>query len=183
MRNRTALFALAALTVPANIAIADAPQVPTEPPYIALGDNHDEPNNYGFCIDTDGRGQTDLLQSHTCKPAEPDAPRNASNHDTRFAYDPDTLQVVSYPFEGYCMQALLANVRTEFALLSCSDHPRQKFLYQAEDQTLRLNEDPTRCVSVADQTQPAGPWVKRALYLTPCAETDPALMQWIVAAE
>ena len=45
----------------AGIASADTPQVPTQAPYIVLSENHDEPNGYGFCIDTYGAGQSDLL--------------------------------------------------------------------------------------------------------------------------
>ena len=173
----------ATLLAAAGIASADAPQVPSEAPYIVLSDNLDEPNGYGFCIDTYGAGQSDLMQTHTCKPASAGKPRSYAGNDTRFRYDARTLQVASYPFEGFCMQVLIASERAEFALLECSDHPRQKFIYNGADQTLRLDEDRDRCVAVSSTTVPAGPWVKRALTLQNCDELDASLKQWRVVDE
>ena len=167
--------------VPATAIVA--PNVPSDAPYIVLSTNHDEPNGYGFCMDTYGPGQTDLMQTHSCKPAKDGAARNYEGHDTRFAYNPETQQVVSYPFEGYCMQALIASDVTVFALLECSDHTRQKFAYSQEDETFRLAEDPSRCVTVASETVPAGPWVKRPLQLETCDGIEASLKQWTVATE
>ena len=81
------------------------------------------------------------------------------------------------------MQALIASDVTVFALLACSDHPRQKFTYSAEDTTLSLTEDQSRCVTVASETVPAGPWVKRPLQLESCDEIDASLKQWTVVTE
>ena len=69
------------------------PNVPSDAPYIVLSANHDEPNGYGFCMDTYGPGQTDLMQTHSCKPAKADAARDYAGHDTRFEYNPDTWPV------------------------------------------------------------------------------------------
>ena len=79
------------------------------------------------------------------------------------------------------MQALIASEVTVFALLQCSDHPRQKFVYSTEDESLRLVEDQDRCVTVASETVPAGPWVKRPLQLETCDEVDASLRRWTVA--
>ena len=176
---RFSIFVIALIGT-SGAAIADAPQVPSQAPYIVLSDNLDEPNGFGFCIDTYGAGQSDLLQTHTCKPAREEEPRNYSGNDTRFEYDTSTKQLVSYPFEGFCMQALLATGKTEFALLECSDHPRQKFVYVEGDQTLRLEEDQSSCLGVAAETVPAGPWVKRGLTLEVCDEVDASLVQWSI---
>ena len=81
------------------------------------------------------------------------------------------------------MQALIASDVTVFALLTCSDHPRQKFTFSTEDATLRLTEDQNRCVTVASETVPAGPWVKRPLQLESCDEIDASLKQWTVVTE
>ena len=81
------------------------------------------------------------------------------------------------------MQALIASDVTVFALLECSDHPRQKFAYNAQDKTIRLAEDQNRCVTVASETVPAGPWVKRPLQLETCDEIDNSLKQWTVVTE
>ena len=79
---------------PDTAPVVGAPDVPSELPYIVLSANLDEPNGYGFCMDTYGAGQSDLMQTHSCKPAKADAPRNDSGHDTRFEYNPDTLQIM-----------------------------------------------------------------------------------------
>ena len=165
-----------------SVAHADAPQVPTTAPYIVLSANLDEPNGYGFCIDTYGAGQSDLAQTHSCKPAKEGEPRDYKGNDTRFMFDAKSGQIESYAF-GVCMQALIASEVTVFALLECSDHPRQKFVYDDSDQSFRLDEDRDRCVSVAAETVPAGPWVKRPLTLQNCEETDSSLRQWTVVAE
>ncbi len=168
-----------------NVAMANAAdlQVPSDAPYIVLSANLDEPNGYGFCMDTLGAGQSDLMQTHSCKPAKEDQPRSYAGNDTRFEYDEETMQIKSYPFEGYCMQALLTNTIAEFALLECSDHPRQKFVYNDADKTLHLNEDQEKCVVVGVETLPAGPWVKRDLELLSCEEVDASLRQWDIVSE
>ena len=158
-QETSATSAVASNSIPANTA----PEVPSDAPYIVLSANLDEPNGYGFCMDTYGPGQTDLMQTHSCKPAKEGAARGYAGHDTRFEYNAQTQQVMSYPFEGYCMQAFIASDVTVFALLECSDHPRQKFAYNASDKTIRLAQDQARCVTVASKTVPAGPWVKRPL--------------------
>ena len=186
MRYFLILLATAGVSASAcaqSASTAGIPEVPSDPPYIVLSANHDEPNGYGFCMDTYGAGQSDLMQTHTCKPAKAGESRNYSGYDTRFEYSEETQQVMSYAFEGYCMQALLANDLTVFALLECSDHPRQKFVYSAEDQTFALAEDQSRCVTVSSETVPAGPWVKRPLQLESCEDTDASLKQWTIVTE
>jgi len=163
--------------------LAVQPNVPTQAPYIVLSANLDEPNGYGFCIDTYGAGQSELMQTHTCKPSRgEDAPRNDSGHDVRFEYNAETKQIRSYAFEGQCVQVLIANGKTEFALLDCSEHLHQKFVYNEMDKTIRLDKDQAFCVAVDSETQKAGPWVKRPLELVECAETDPSLKQWTVSS-
>lgn len=186
MRKFLTLFAGIGLAVPACVQstpIIAAPDIPSDPPYIVLSANLDEPNGYGFCMDTYGAGQSDLMQTHTCKPAKPGAERNYAGNDTRFYYSQETQQVMSYAFDGYCMQALIASELTVFALLECSDHARQKFVYDTEDETIRLAEDQSRCVTVSAETVPAGPWVKRSLNLETCDDTDASLKQWTVVTE
>lgn len=164
-------------------AAAEAPKVPTDAPYIVLSDNLDEPNGYGFCIDTYGPGQSELMQTHSCKPkAAKDAPRNHSGHDVRFEYDSATKQIKSYAFDNQCMQVLIAKGKTEFALLDCSEHPHQKFVYQPADNTIRLDKDPSQCVAIDSVTVEAGPWVKRALQLVECATAETSLIQWSVVS-
>ncbi|GEA60017.1 hypothetical protein [Vibrio comitans] len=160
---------------------AEEPNVPTEAPYIVLSDNLDEPNGYGFCLDTYGPGQSELMQTHSCKPkTKAGTPKNDPGHDVRFAYDPETKKVSSYAFDNQCMQVLTAVGKSEFALLECSDHPHQKFIYNQEDNTLRLDKDQNYCVVVDSITQEAGPWVKRPLQLAECSEIESSRKQWSV---
>ena len=177
------IAALGVLVAIGHVAYADAPKVPSAAPYIVLSDNLDEPNGYGFCMDTLGPGQSDLMQTHSCKPHKEGEARSYEGFDTRFSYDSTTGQIESYPFSGVCMQALLTTTTTVFALLECSDNSRQKFIYDDTDRTLRLAEDTERCVSVASETEEAGPWVKRTLTLEKCEEVDFSLKQWSVIAE
>ena len=134
-------------------------------------------------MDTYGPGQSDLMQTHSCKPSKAEAARNDAGNDTRFEYNAKTQQIMSYAFEGYCMQALIASEITVFALLECSDHTRQKFVYSAEDETLRLAEDLSRCITVSSETVPAGPWVKRPLKLETCDDIETSLKQWTVVTK
>lgn len=174
-------FVLALSVFYTGAVLAEAPKVPTEPPYIVLSQKLDEPNGYGFCIDTYGPGQSELMQTHTCKPKSPEGtPRNSSGHDVRFEYDANTKKISSYAFEGQCVQVLIAKGKSAFGLLDCSDHPHQNFIYQQADQTLRLEKDQSLCVVVAPNTVEAGPWVKRALNLLQCDDTDNALKQWLI---
>lgn len=177
------IIALGTLVIISNVAYADAPEVPTAAPYIVLSDNLDEPNGYGFCLDTYGPGKSDLMHTHSCKPQEEGQPRDYAGNDTRFNYNSNTGQIASYAFNGVCMQALIASDVTVFALLECSDHPRQKFIYDDTDQTLRLAGEKEHCISVASETVPAGPWVKRPLMLQKCEEVDASLKQWNVILE
>lgn len=157
---------------------AEAPEVPSNTPYIVLADNLDEPNGYGFCLDTAGRNLTDLLHAHSCKPV-----RNNSTQpsDTQFTYDAVNKRVESVAYPGVCMQVLTSPYITVFGLLECSDHARQKFDLSADDKTLRMVEDPSKCVGVSETTVRAGPWVRRDLVLTTCSDADAARTQWTFA--
>ena len=186
MRHLIILIASVGITASAcaqTTLTAQSPDIPSDAPYIALTANLDEPNNYGFCLDTYGAGQSDLMQTHTCKPTNADKARDFAGNDTRFTYNEESQQVMSYAFQGYCMQALIASEVTVFALLECSDHARQRFLYNAEDASFRLAEDQTRCVTVATETVPAGPWVKRPLQLETCNDVEASLRSWTVVTE
>ncbi|GEA49874.1 hypothetical protein VIN01S_06780 [Vibrio inusitatus NBRC 102082] len=181
--NITKLIIASSLILSPTLLIAAEPNVPTEPPYIVLSDNLDEPNGYGFCIDTYGPGQSELMQTHSCKPKGPEgSPRDYSGHDVRFEYNSETNKIQSYAFEGLCMQGLLAKGKSELALLECSDAKHQGFAYEEKDQTFRLKADTSYCLAVTSVTQEAGPWVKRPLELIQCNEAEAKLTQWTVVS-
>jgi len=182
--NMSKLILAASLILSPSLLMAAAPNVPTEPPYIVLNDNLDEPNGYGFCIDTYGPGQSELMQTHTCKPKSPEgSPRNYSGHDVRFEYNSEANKIQSYAFEGLCMQGLLAKGKSELALLACSDAKHQGFVYQEKDSTFRLKTDTSYCLAVTSKSEEAGPWVKRPLELIQCDKAEPSLMKWTVVSE
>ena len=180
MRSLALAFIVAGVS---TLAWSDAPDVPSDTPFIVLADNLDEPNGYGFCLDTAGRGQSDFMQAHSCKPAVKDDAGNPTPNDTQFTYDSDNTRVESVAFPGYCMQVLMSTYTTVLALLDCDDHPRQKFAMSSEDNTLRMMEDPTLCVAVTSETIEAGPWSRRDVVLVSCDETEDALKQWVLIAD
>ncbi len=49
-------------------AVAEPPQLQTSAPVIFLADNLDEQDKLGWCIDTQGRGFSERLHAHSCKP-------------------------------------------------------------------------------------------------------------------
>lgn len=69
---RTALVAaIASLILPYG-ALAQSPVIETQGPIIHLADNLGEEAMFGWCIDTEGRGRTDHLHAHSCKPTGED---------------------------------------------------------------------------------------------------------------
>ncbi len=123
------------------------------------------------------------MQTHTCKPKNLEEPRDFAGNDTRFYYDEQSQRIASFAFEGFCMQALIASELTVFALLECSDHPRQRLIFNSESETIHLAEDMNRCVGVVPETVPAGPWVKKPLTLQACDELPDSLKQWTLVSE
>jgi len=195
---KLSILSLGALAI--GSVSAGEPNVPTPAPYIVLSENFDEPNGYGFCLDTFGPGQSELMHTHTCKPKKGKGTYQAKDKDktkdkakgrskfgggddVRFEYDAETKQISSYAYKGQCMQVLIARGKSEFALLECSDHIHQKFFYEVKDNTLKLDKDHRYCVAVEPKTIKAGPWVKRTLELVECNKVEPALKQWTIVAK
>lgn len=157
-------------------AIAAPPALQTPEPVIYLADNIDEQEDLGWCIDTLGRGWSEQLQTHSCKP---------QGGDVQFAYDSETRQIVSVEFPGKC-----ATLREEpsagvfFDLLDCSStSSAQLFSYDAETLEFAPENDRGLCVAAGAESRAAGPYLSRDLVLAPCASTDAALKQWIVKGE
>ncbi|NRB29925.1 MAG: hypothetical protein HRU27_04945, partial [Rhizobiaceae bacterium] len=65
-------------------ALAADPDLKTPSPVIYLADNLDEKDNLGWCIDTVGRGLSDRLHAHSCKPR---------GGDVQFKFDAQTGQI------------------------------------------------------------------------------------------
>ena len=89
-----------------------APDVRTPEPVIYLADNLDEKDSLGWCIDTVGKGFSERLHAHSCKPR---------GGDVQFDYQETTYRIVSVTFTGKC--ATFTSPTTAgvtLRLLSCS---------------------------------------------------------------
>lgn len=173
MKNRSAcLLALTSIAL-CNTAMAEAPALQTLAPVIYLADNLDEVDALGWCIDTLGRGFSEQLQAHSCKP---------QGGDVQFSFDGETGQIQSVEFAGKCMTlSEPENEAVPFGLKDCLENDAsQQFAYATETMQFTLASDETLCLSVADTSRSAGPFMSRDLKLTPCQSTDSVLMQWII---
>ena len=168
-----ALLLLPLITLSVNAA---PPELQTPEPVIYLADNLDEQDNLGWCIDTLGRGWSEQLQTHSCKP---------NGGDVQFYYNRDTRQIASVEFPGKC--ATLhepAAAGVSFDLLDCSSaSAEQLFAYNADTSEFMPEDDHSLCIAAGAASQSAGPFMSRVLELSPCATTDAALKQWIIKGE
>lgn len=163
---------MAALCGPFAV-MADAPAIQGPSPLIHLADNLDEKDQLGWCIDTEGRGFGEQLQSHSCKPA---------GEDTQFSFDPEIGRIESVAFPGKCMTLSAPdNAEHPFGLLDCVDgQAKQVFSYDDASQEIRLGGDPIQCVVVAPVSIIAGPFMSRDLIFQPCADVDTGFKQWTI---
>lgn len=165
------------LLVPVSVsAIAAPPELQTPEPVIYLADNIDEQDALGWCMDTLGRGWSEQLQTHSCKP---------QGGDVQFAYDSEAHRIVSVEFPGKC--ATLnesADAEVAFDLLDCATaSAAQSFIYDADALEFTLESDRSLCIAAGAASRTAGPYMARDLVLAPCATTEAALKQWIVKGE
>ena len=158
------------LALPANAA---PPALQTPEPVIYLADNLDEKDNLGWCIDTLGRGWSEQLQTHSCKP---------QGGDVQFFYNPVTSQIVSAEFVGKCVTLHeKAAAGVTFDLLNCSPTSvEQLFTYSTDSSEFSPKSDPNLCVVAGVVSKAAGPFMSRVLELAPCIATDTRLKQWII---
>jgi hypothetical protein len=169
----SALFLSSLVTLPANAA---APQLQTPAPVIYLADNMDEKDELGWCIDTLGRGWSEQLQTHSCKP---------QGGDVQFSYNKETLQITSVEFSGKCATLHeTAAAGVSFDLLDCSStSAAQLFIYNAETLEFMPEGDRSLCIAAGAASKSAGPFMSRNLELAPCASTDASLKQWVVKGD
>lgn len=168
-----ALFATSLSLIIAQNALADAPNIQTKGPVIHLADNLGEEAMLGWCIDTEGRGLSDQLHAHSCKP---------TGDDVLFSYAPNTGMIESVAYEAMCMAYNAPdNTANPFGLISCNDQdPTQKFVYDAATMEIHLASDASRCVTVSATIDDAGPYQSRDLILADCNELDTSFKQWII---
>ena len=169
----TALIATSLSLIIPQISFAEAPAVQTEGPVIHLADNLGEEAKLGWCIDTEGRGLSDQLHAHSCKP---------EGADVLFSFAPDTGMIKSVTYEGLCMAYNdPENAVNPFGLIACDDaDPTQRFTYDAASMQIHLASDAAQCVTVAATIDDAGPYQSRDLILAACDELDPSFKQWVI---
>ncbi|WP_298815877.1 ricin-type beta-trefoil lectin domain protein [uncultured Roseibium sp.] len=164
----TAVLTLATV----HTATAAPPDLKTPAPVIYLADNLDENQNLGFCIDTVGRGLSDRLHAHSCKP---------QGGDVQFLFLADTGKIKSATFENLCAELLApAAAGVTLGLLPCSDNPMQAFAYDPGKQEFQPQGTSDLCLASPGDTRSAGPFVSRDLALANCASTPPAQKQWVI---
>ena len=158
------------LSLPAT-AYAAPPDLKTPAPVIYLADNLDEQDRLGWCIDTRGRGFSDRLHTHSCKPR---------GGDVQFRYDEAARRIASATFTGKCAALLKpAAAGVTLGLLDCAKDARaQVFDYDAASMEFRPGGDPTLCLAAGAAGRSAGPYMSRDLALAPCASTDSKFKQW-----
>lgn len=158
------------ITLPANAA---PPELQAPAPLIYLADNLDEKDKLGWCMDTRGRGWSEEMHTHSCKP---------DGGDVQFSYNKETRQIASVEFPGKCATLHdTAAAGVSFDLLDCSSTSAgQLFAYNVASSEFMPEGDHSLCIAAGANSQSAGPFMSRELALAPCASTDAKFKQWLV---
>lgn len=153
---------------------AEPPELQTPSPVIYLAENLNEPDMLGWCIDTLGRGFSEQLQTHSCKP---------QGGDVQFSYSEETKQIMSVEFPGKCADLNRpAAVGVTLDLLDCDNSEEQQFVYNQDNMEFMPLADQSLCLAAGAASRSAGPFVSRTLNLAPCNSTEPSLKQWVIKA-
>lgn len=172
MINLTTIF-LVSMPFTVN---AQAPVIQSASPVIYLANNLDEKDKLGWCIDTKGRGFSEKLHAHSCKPDKGKA------LDTQFSFDQQSGQLHSVAYQGKC--AALnnpADKTTPFGLIDCdANSVAQKFSYQAEAMQIQIGSDQAKCMVVGAASRSAGPFMSRDLIVADCNKVDKKYKQWVI---
>jgi len=167
------IFAAMLLLMTPLTGYSEEPVIQTQGTVIYLADNLNEEAKLGWCIDTQGRGFSDKLHSHSCKP---------TGGDTQFSFDEQSGSIQSVEFDGKCMTLVEPdNTEIPFGLLDCEEgNTAQQFTYDNDSMEFRIGTDESQCVTVAESIIEAGPFQSRFLVFAPCADLSPSYQQWVV---
>lgn len=152
----------------------NAPHIQSPNPIIYLADNLDEQDRLGFCIDTDGKGFSDSLQVHSCKP---------NGDDVLFYYNEQTLQICSATYPGFSA-AMLGGPQAGMTISlveSDPESPDQKFGFDETSGEFWPLENAALCLAAGNESDDAGPYMSRTLSLQPRDRTDKSLKTWVVS--
>ena len=169
MRSKSIIpFLILSSVIPA-LAYAEPASVRTPSPVIHLADNLDEADGLGWCIDTVGRGFSDRLHTHSCKP---------QGGDVQFRFDAVSGQIQSVAFDNKCV-----NVETADALrlFDCADVLPQQFSYDATKMRFHPAGDTSQCLTIGAGSRSAGPFMSRDLGIATCSEDAAIYQTWVIA--
>ena len=163
------LFPLAGWATPAQ---AMPPDLRTPSPVIYLADNLDEEDKLGWCVDTVGRGLSDRLHAHSCKPR---------GGDVQFKFDAASGRIRSATFDNLCAEILGdAKAGAKLGLLTCGDKAAQRFVYASTGSEFQVKSDTSLCLAVGSASRRAGPFMSRDLVLAACAGTEARYKAWVI---
>jgi hypothetical protein len=170
--NFFAVFILITSFIFSNDIRAAPPNLQTPAPVIHLADNLDEDYQLGWCIDTKGRGFSDKLHAHSCKPR---------GGDVQFSFDRKHGLIKSATFDNKCLAGLGPDLGTRFGLIDCKKgSPFQSFKYISSTQEFRSNAIINGCIAVGKDSRSAGPFMARDLYIADCQSVEPKFRKWII---
>ena len=163
------LFSLVGWAMPAQ---AMSPDLRTPSPVIYLADNLDEEDKLGWCVDTVGRGLSDRLHAHSCKPR---------GGDVQFKFDAASGRIQSATFDNLCAEILGdAKAGATLGLLTCGDKAAQQFVYASTGSEFQVKSDTSLCLTVGRTSRRAGPFMSRNLVLAACADTETRYKAWVI---
>ena len=174
MKTNGNIASLAGLAIylAATAAYSEPPNLQTPAPVIFLADNLDEQEGLGYCIDTIGRGLSDRLHTHSCKP---------QGGDVQYAFDPASGHISSPTYDNKCAALMAAPAPgVKLALWGCAEVPDQAFEYDEDSLEMHPAGRTDLCLATGPRSFPAGRFMKRDLLIAVCAETPEILRQWVV---
>ena len=159
-----------------SLLLAASPNLQTPSPVIYLADNLDEERNLGYCLDTRGRGFSERMHAHSCKPR---------GGDVQFIYQRESSQIRSATFDSKCVVVLgEAATGSRFGLVECSNKDKlQSFYYDETTQEFRPFINKTLCISVGKESRKAGPFMARYLRLSICQSTKSKYKRWVILGQ
>ena len=149
------------------------PNIQSPDPIIYLVNNLDEQDNLGYCIDTDGKGFSNSLQVHSCKP---------NGDDVLFYYDETTQQICSATYPGFSA-AMVGGPKIGMTISLIESDPEsseQKFIYDKESGEFRPKANTELCLAAGSESDDAGPYMSRTLSLQPRESTEKTLKTWMI---
>ena len=151
---------------------SEPPEIKTPAPVIFLADNLDEPDKLGWCIDTKGRGFSEILHAHSCKPR---------GGDVQFIFDLASGQIKSAAFPDKCATIINLAPNGNFGLYNCKANSAfQIFKFNIQNGEFSPRSNINLCITVGETSRSAGPFMSRGLYLAQCNKKNSQFKSWVI---